>query len=331
MKRALLVGINYEGTSALLRGCLNDVYNIEKFLREQHSFDEIKLVLERDATTAGIKAGLNWLVTDVKPGDTLFFHYSGHGSQIPSAREPDGYEEIICPIDLNWRDRVIRDQDLKTIFNRVPVGANTTILLDCCHSGDGINHEHSFIPSLTRFIDINEEEPELENRFLPPPAGLVDGCTHTVEWTASRDINLTSLLIATAASDQTAADAFIDGQFQGAGTFALLKAARANPEITYKELVEKMSEFMIQNRFTQRPQLDGFFGFHYNQFLESLNLEDVEEAVEHVEPAAALDLGAGPRPTDTLEEEEAQKDRILGIAGVVVVVLILIFYASVKF
>lgn len=37
-RRALLVGINYPGTSAALRGCVNDVYNVRAFLRASLPF-----------------------------------------------------------------------------------------------------------------------------------------------------------------------------------------------------------------------------------------------------------------------------------------------------
>ena len=37
--------------------------------------------------------------TDVQPGDSLFFHYSGHGSQQPDPLgvEEDGMNEVILP------------------------------------------------------------------------------------------------------------------------------------------------------------------------------------------------------------------------------------------
>ena len=70
MKRALLVGINYVGSSHTLRGCINDSNNMKAFLAGR-GFTDIKQVLEADATTDGIIAALNWLVEGTKPGDVI--------------------------------------------------------------------------------------------------------------------------------------------------------------------------------------------------------------------------------------------------------------------
>lgn len=47
-------------------------------------------------------------------GDVLFFHFSGHGTQIPdrASEESDGKDEAICPTDMN----VIADDDLRALF-----------------------------------------------------------------------------------------------------------------------------------------------------------------------------------------------------------------------
>jgi hypothetical protein len=120
-KRALLVAINYVGTSNELKGCINDSNNMKAFLSAR-GFTDIKQVLEKEATTAGIIAGMEWLIEGTERGDVLVMHYSGHGSQIPSKNEPDGFEEIICPIDLDWMKKVVSDETLRTIFNKVENG-----------------------------------------------------------------------------------------------------------------------------------------------------------------------------------------------------------------
>jgi len=81
------------------------------------------------------------LVRGAKAGDVLFFHYSGHGSQLPNFNpnvdyEPDGLDEILCPIDLDFKSKVIKDDDFKKIVKNVPKGVNLTVILDCCLSKD---------------------------------------------------------------------------------------------------------------------------------------------------------------------------------------------------
>src|SRR3954464_6360007 len=50
-------------------------------------------------TRANIIAGWREHFAQAGPGDVVFFHYSGHGSQTRSSdpNEPDGYDETIFP------------------------------------------------------------------------------------------------------------------------------------------------------------------------------------------------------------------------------------------
>lgn len=92
-----------------------------------------------EPTGENIRKALNDLVEDVSPGDILFIHYSGHGTQVPADKsdlagadqELDNYDEALCPSDMN----LILDDDLKEIFRKIPKGVNLTFVADCCHSG----------------------------------------------------------------------------------------------------------------------------------------------------------------------------------------------------
>lgn len=85
------------------------------------------------------QAQLARLVSLTAPGDALFFHYSGHGTQVPTDHddpEVDGLDEAIVPVDMN----LIVDDDLRSIFCQLPLGARMTMLADCCHSGTMMDH-----------------------------------------------------------------------------------------------------------------------------------------------------------------------------------------------
>jgi hypothetical protein len=45
-KRALLIGINYIGSSNQLNGCINDVANIKSFLIQRFDFKEVKSAID---------------------------------------------------------------------------------------------------------------------------------------------------------------------------------------------------------------------------------------------------------------------------------------------
>jgi hypothetical protein len=110
-KRALLVGINYPGTKAELKGCHNDVARMRRCLVDRFGFDDAAIRVLDDAdpaapqpTGANIRRELARLVADARPGDFLFFHYSGHGTRLPAETGQDddtGYDECIVPSDMN--------------------------------------------------------------------------------------------------------------------------------------------------------------------------------------------------------------------------------------
>jgi len=140
MKKALLVGINnYAIPNSDLRGCVNDVENMKQMLISNFNFDSslIKTLTNYQATTDEIKNSLRELVRGAKAGDTILFHYSGHGSQTTdlNAEEPDGVDEIICPHDLNWHKNMITDDFLYSVFKDVSSAVQLIVISDSCHSG----------------------------------------------------------------------------------------------------------------------------------------------------------------------------------------------------
>lgn len=270
-KRALIVGINaYD--SAPLRGCVNDAMLMSEILTKHYGFTtkEKRMLTDKSATTANIKERLEWLVDGAQPGDTLFFHFSGHGSQVidskyDSDEEPDGLDEIICPVDLDWREKVIKDDDLKRVFDKVPAGVNLTVVLDCCHSGSGMDHTYQYQPlGVARGAEFGPDSPN-RVRSLPMPADIANRGVGLDLKPRSRDLKVqprdvdqTGLMISGCQSHQTSADAWIDNRYIGAATHALTTMLEEhNYDISYKDLVGEMNDFMVKHKFTQRPELNG--------------------------------------------------------------------------
>jgi len=311
-KRALLVGINYVGTGHELKGCINDSNNMHNFLAAR-GFTEIKMLQEEAATTDGIKAGLAWLTADTVPGDVIVFHYSGHGSQLPSSIEADGFEEIICPVDLNWLDKVITDDTLRAAFNKVPNGVNTTVILDCCHSGTMLDQTESLNADVAAPKALKSVK---DSRYLKPPVKIANKLKtrSLVDWQASRDVNESALLIAGCHANQTSADAVINGSPQGAATAALLRSAIANPAITYRSLIGEMCDFMVAGKYTQVPELDGSPRLYDQVFIEPFKVEMPADPV--VAPVVT--------PDTSVSNKSNTKVIVIG-AIVAILVLILMF------
>ncbi|KAL6839319.1 hypothetical protein ACP4OV_030991 [Aristida adscensionis] len=175
-KRAVLVGINYAGTDGELKGCLNDVNRMRRCLVERFGFDEagIRVLADADPSTppptgANIRLELERLVAGARPGDTLFFHYSGHGLQLPAETGEDddtGYDECIVPCDLN----LIKDQDFTELVAKVPDGCLFTMVSDSCHSGGLIDKTKEQIGNSTK-----QNKTQRRDRGMRPPPGAGAG------------------------------------------------------------------------------------------------------------------------------------------------------------
>jgi hypothetical protein len=80
---------------------------------------------------------LYWLVQGCQPGDSLVFHYSGHGSQQRNytGDEVDGYDETLCPLDFESQGMIVDDEINATIVRPLPPRAKLHAIIDACHSG----------------------------------------------------------------------------------------------------------------------------------------------------------------------------------------------------
>ncbi|KAL0384461.1 UNVERIFIED_CONTAM: Metacaspase-1 [Sesamum radiatum] len=130
-KRAVLCGITYKGHKQSLDGSINDVLFMKKLLVERFGFpnSSILVLTEKDfshiPTKKNIRAALQWLVRGCQPGDSLVFHYSGHGSQVVDrdGDELDGYDECLLPVDYETEGRILDDELNATIVRPLPAGA----------------------------------------------------------------------------------------------------------------------------------------------------------------------------------------------------------------
>ena len=265
-KRAFLVGINrYQIAGADLRGCVNDVKDLSAALVNWHGFrkSDITVLTDLAATKKAMQAGIKALLRDSKKGDVAVFHYSGHGSHVPDDNrdEADGRDEILCPTDLDWDDP-LRDDWLRATLDSVRAGVNLTVIMDCCHSG-------------TNTREVLPPDAPVKQRYLPSPStlkavesGRSEPRKVTSELRGSsraarkgRDIvkaELPEVLITGCRDTQTSADAFINGRFNGALTFALVDAIRkGRGRLTYRQLHDRAAAVLKTRKFEQVPQLEG--------------------------------------------------------------------------
>jgi hypothetical protein len=228
-KRALLVGINYIGTHSELFGCINDVNAIKE--RIMHGgFSDISIITDltpKKPTRATILDEFKLLLSTSRPGDLLFFCYSGHGSYTldRNSDETDGRDEMIVSCDLKG----IVDDELKALIQTyLKPGATLFAMFDSCFSGSVLDLKYQYLDSLN-YDNYTENEKQLETQGN---VFMVSGCT----------------------DKQTSVDAFINNKASGAMTWSFLEAVKEKTSCTWRELIKSMRDKLRLSEFDQVPQ-----------------------------------------------------------------------------
>ncbi|TEB34740.1 peptidase C14 [Coprinellus micaceus] len=281
-KKALLIGINYFGQNGELRGCINDVQNIKKFLVSQWNYKESDMVVLTDdatnsrmqPTTANIVAAMQWLVRDAKPNDALFFHYSGHGGQTKDldGDEGDGYDEVIYPVDFESSGHIVDDTMHDIMVKPLPEGCRLTAIFDSCHSGSALDLPYIYstegkIKEPNLAAEAGQGLLSAVGAYAKGDMGGVFKSAMGIIKTASggqKKADKISKATRTSPADvisfsgckdsQTSADAQEAGQATGAMSYAFVTALTTKHEQSYQELLNNIRE-ILRSKYSQKPQL----------------------------------------------------------------------------
>lgn len=227
VKKAILIGINYKGQSSALNGCINDVNRISDFLINNCGYNRsnIRLLTEEQVlipTRSNIEANINWLVSNVMPGDTLFFYYSGHGSNISdrSGDESDGRDEVIIPLDYETKGVITDDWLFQNMAVKIPVNVTLWSFTDCCHSGTMLDLKYNY-RSLSQFKTgvFNKGIPYISNEWND---------RFSLNMEKSNDVQGNVYSFSGCLDSQTSADAYLNKQYQGAFSYCLFETIKNN-------------------------------------------------------------------------------------------------------
>lgn len=97
-------------------------------------------------------------------------------------------------------------------------------------------------------------------RFITPPAEFQEKiiATALTRGLQHRDNQLDKhLLLAGCRDNQTAADAYLDGDFHGAFTYYLCQTLRQSPDLGSQATIERVGKLLRTNQFQQVPQHEG--------------------------------------------------------------------------
>ncbi|XP_076950480.1 metacaspase-1-like [Bidens hawaiensis] len=144
-RKAVIVGISYKSSRDELKGCINDAKCMKYLLLNKFRFPESSIIMlteeERDPykipTKQNMRMALYWLVQGCQAGDSLVFHYSGHGSRQRNYNgdEVDGYDKTLCPLDHKTQGKIADDEINATIVKPLPHGVKLHAIIDSCYSG----------------------------------------------------------------------------------------------------------------------------------------------------------------------------------------------------
>ena len=229
---ALLIGANqYQNLEERwwLKGPANDVELVASYLTTNAPvpFPADNVTVLSDGvpgatapTLAAIRTAFAELTAEVQPGDFVYLHFSGHGTQAPAidpSTELDGLDELFLPIDIGaWSDEVgavenaLVDDEIGALIDGLRAkGADVWAVFDSCHSG-----------TATRAVETAEDD--VRTRQLPPEALGIDPDAVKV---ATRSIG----------DPREGAEAPFDGG-EATGSFVAFFAAQTNEVTPEKNL-----------------------------------------------------------------------------------------------
>ncbi len=302
----LLVGINDYQKVRKLKCCVNDINRWEEYLiglpdRKVH----LQKLTDADASRKNIIASFEKHLSKAGKDDTVFFVYSGHGTQEDAADywgESDKRLECLVCHDggaTKSSDFLLTDKDQRFLIRRLydRTKAHIVLVFDCCNSGDNTRGALQIAASekqaRARFIVTNRPSRAFEQRSWKDFAFAKE-----IKEPDGK-INLHSILpevphvaISACQSNETAIERDGEGVFTN-NMLTLLDNAGSN--LSYRNLEIRIKQVM---RFTEVQNPEVYAPLLYASILDAgfLNrgLQDVSSAAEvSYNPSVGWQLNRG--------------------------------------
>lgn len=210
--------------------CLYDMdfYNSETFMRDDEWQETIRRVPE-----------------DVELTFILDNCHSGTGTKVISVDFPGCHQPLAVDVATSKRrsSKAFARSNIGSASSTVGTRAATLEKLDRAAYENLVSDHDIILP-----------------RFVAPPAEFQERIIATARTRGlkSRTQELERhLLLAGCREDQTAADAYIDGDFNGAFTYYLCKTLRESPHIGSRETISRVARLLKTKQFQQIPQHEG--------------------------------------------------------------------------
>ncbi|XP_029128581.1 metacaspase-1 isoform X2 [Cajanus cajan] len=253
-KRAVLCGIRYHGKSYGLKGSINDVKCMKYFLVKEFGFPSDSILMLTDdkeeknplriPTKTNIQMALRWLIESSQSGDSLVFHFSGHGTR---EMNMDGFCEAICPVDYEQHGKILDTEINAAIVSPLPRGAKLHAIIDACHSGTLL--DLSFMCKMNREGYYTWEDRRCCRNDKGASGGLVICISACEDGQISIDTSALSGKVVT-----------------GALTYSFIQTVQNEPGLSYGRLLSVMRS-TIRGTKTGIVRLNGPIASLLNRFL----------------------------------------------------------------
>lgn len=266
-KRAVLVGVSYTGTTYELKGTVKDVELMKNLLCDKFGFpgDCILVLTEeksddpcRVPTRENLLLAMRWLVEGCAAGDSLVFHFSGHGVQKldTDGDEVDGYNEALCPLDFEDKGKILDDEINETIVRPLVPGVKLHAIIDTCHSGTILDLRYLCRLSRTGYW-------QWENHIRQPAKSKSTSGGLAISISGCND-------------DQKSAEssAFSDSSAIGAMTDSFIRAVESEPGTTYGRLLSAMRATIRDSQGSGRRLLPGRIGSFVRKMITSSGVQE---------------------------------------------------------
>ncbi|KAJ1327347.1 hypothetical protein BSLG_010689 [Batrachochytrium salamandrivorans] len=206
--RALYIGINYTGTKSALRGCVQDVQNVSKYVGSTNIFKESLFLTDDQQEPAK------------RPT---------HGD------ETSGLDQTIAPLDYEQAGQITDDEMNAILVHPLPKGVRLTAVFDCCHSGSALDLPYTYSVDAFQAVSLVTQKAQGGQ----PSADADAARKKTIEQKSSEaDV----VMFSGCKDSQTSADAVIDGSATGAMSWALLAVLSQNPNPNLTDLLRQLRE-----------------------------------------------------------------------------------------
>ena len=265
---ALLVGIDkYKNPGNNLNGCVNDIEEVEKFLKNRLNYNSynshIEKLLNEQATRQNVIEKFESHLCKAGKDDVVLFYFCGHGAQEEAAKElhfleykkeggKQKLETIVCHDSRTLGEdgteiQDLADKELRYLISKVAKNEpHILVVFDCCHSSSG-----------TRDTDRKEGVRRTDSR---PPRKYEEFCfAHNPQ--IQQDLENKRfpegkhVFISACVYDETAKE--MPDQNRGVFSYFLLQELNSlNATLSYNDLLREVSSRVHGYRRDQTPQVE---------------------------------------------------------------------------